>query len=190
MNPITQKIASVAEMEEEATALAAPEPPPDALLEQLLEKRLFPDAARFLAHALPKREAVWWAWICAKRSAGEAAAPLVKGALEATERWVAQPTEPNRRAAKDAADELGLDKAAGCAGLAAYFSSGSLAPPEAPVVPPGEYLTAKAVAGAVILAAVTPDPAQAQEKFQAYLAQGMDVARRLKLWETAQTAPQ
>ena len=64
----------------------------------LMEKALYPDAVRFVAHALPKREAVWWGWVCARRSAGENPPPKIKAALDATEKWIAQPNEDNRRA--------------------------------------------------------------------------------------------
>jgi hypothetical protein len=67
--------------------------------------------------------------------------------------------------------------------LAAFFSGGSLAPPDAPVVPPGEYLTAKAASGAVIFAAVSPQPEKAPEQFKTFIAQGVEVTQRIKLWE-------
>jgi hypothetical protein len=70
--------------------------------------------------------------------------------------------------------------------LAAFLSTGSLAPPDAPVVPPGEFLAAKAVSGAVIFAAVSKEPEKAPEKFKAYIAQGVDVTKRLKLFEPKQ----
>jgi hypothetical protein len=186
MSSITENITAAAELGEQAAALVRPDLPPAGFISLLLEQQLFPDAVRFLAHALPKREAVWWAWICAKRSAGENPKPAIRAALDATEQWIAQPTEAHRRAAKAAADEAGMGVAAGCAGLAAFFSGGSLAPPEAPPVPPGEYLTAKAVSGAVIFAAVSQEPAKAPEKFRAFVAQGMDVTNRIRLWEPKQ----
>jgi hypothetical protein len=148
-----------------------------------MDKSLFPDAVRFIAHSLPKREAVWWGWVCARRSAGDNPPPKIKGALDATERWIAQPTEDNRRLAMAAAQKAELSTAAGCAGLAAFFSGGSLGPPEAPPVPPGEFLTAKAVAGAVIFAAVAQQPELAPEKFRTFVAQGVEVTNRVKLWE-------
>src|SRR5207253_4538771 len=48
---------------------------PKQFLDLLLEKQQFPDAARFLAHALPKREAVWWACLGARQAYGSAAPP-------------------------------------------------------------------------------------------------------------------
>jgi hypothetical protein len=183
INSRTSEISSLAELGEEAMALVGPDLHPLDFVNLLMEKTLFPDAVRFIAHALPKREAVWWGWVCARRSAGEHPPPKIKAALDATEKWIAQPNDDNRRSAMAAAEKAELGTAAGCAGLAAFFSGGSLAPPNAPVVPPGEYLTAKAVVGAVIFAAVAKEPERAPEKFKSFVAQGVDVTNRVKLWE-------
>ena len=182
INSKTVAIATVAELGEEAMALLRPDLHPLDFVALLMEKALFPDAVRFVAHALPKREAVWWGWVCARRAAGENPPPKIKAALDATERWIAQPNEDNRRLAMAAAEKAELGTAAGCAGLAAFFSGGSLAPPDAPPVPPGEFLAAKAVAGAVIFAAVAKEPEKAPEKFRSFVAQGVEVTTRLKLW--------
>lgn len=181
----TQAVASVAELSEGAIALLSGEMQPSDYVSLLLEKKLYPDAVRFVAHALPKREAVWWAWVCARRVAGSSPPPKIKAALEATEKWIAQPSEENRRAAHAAAQAAEFSTPAGCAGLAAFFSGGSLAPPHAPPVPPGEHLTAKAVSGAVIFAAISPEPEKAPEKFQNYVTQGLEVAKKIKLWEAS-----
>jgi hypothetical protein len=183
INSRTVAISTVAELGEEAMALARPDLHPLDFVALLMEKALYPDAVRFVAHALPRREAVWWGWVCARRASGENPPPKIKGALDATERWIAQPSEDNRRLAMAAAQKAELGTAAGCTGLAAFFSGGSLAPPEAPVVPPGEFLTAKAVSGAVIFAAVAQEPEKAPEKFKSFVAQGVDVSNRVKVWE-------
>ena len=183
INSKTVAIATVAELGEEAMALLRPDLHPLDFVALLMEKALFADAVRFIAHALPKREAVWWGWVCARRAAGENPPPKIRAALDATERWVAQPNEDNRRSAMAAAQKAELGTAAGCAGLAAFFSGGSLAPPDAPAVPPGEFLAAKAVSGAVIFAAVAKEPERAPEKFRSFVAQGVEVTNRVKLWE-------
>lgn len=185
-NSMTESVASVAELGDEAMALMKPELHPLDYVAKLMEKQFYPDAVRFVAHALPKREAVWWAWISARRGSGENPPPKIKASLEATERWIAQPTDENRRAAKEAADIAKLGTAAGCAGLAAFFSGDSLAPPDCPAVAPGPYLTAKAVSAAVNLAAMSGEPKQAPEKFKSFVAQGVDVTKRIKLWEGKQ----
>lgn len=179
-------ILSVAELSPEAAGLLRADAQPLDYLNLLVANKLYADAVRFLAHALPKRECVWWAWVCARRSAGEKPPPKIKSALDATEKWIAQPNEENRRGAKAAADAAGIASAAGCAGLAAFFSGGSLGPPEAPPVPPGDYLTAKAVSGAVIFAAVCPAPEKAPDQFKSFIAQGVEVTHKIKLWEAKQ----
>ena len=181
-SPNVAQIGSLAGLGDEANALLPGKQAPQEYLTLLVEKGLFSDAVKFLAHALPKREAVWWAWFCARRAAGSEPPPKIKASLEATEKWIAQPNEQNRRAAKAAADSATFGTAAGCAGLGAFLSGGSMAPPEAPVVPPAADLTAKAVAGAVTFAAVASEPEKAPEKFRAFLDQGLDVAKRIKLW--------
>src|ERR1035441_8493863 len=98
-NSKTAALCAIAELGEEAMALVRPELPPREYVKLLLDQGLFPDAVRFVAHALPKREAVWWAWVCARRSAGDTPPPAIKAALDATEKWIAQPTEEFRRAA-------------------------------------------------------------------------------------------
>ena len=179
---ITVQICSVAELGDEARALQQEDQPPQEYLNLLVEKGHLQDAVRFLAYALPKREAVWWAWVCARRAAGAEPAPNIKASLDATESWVAQPTDENRRAAMSAAEAAEAGTPAGCAGMAAFFSGGSMAPPGAQAVPPGVYLTSKAVAVAVILAAVAGEPEETPANFRTSVEQGVDVVKRIQLW--------
>ena len=51
-----------------------------------------------------------------------------------------------------------------------------MAPPNAPVVPPGDALTGAAVAGAILLAAVQTEPQKAAEKYRRFLDYGIDIA--------------
>jgi hypothetical protein len=163
---------------EKAAALLRPGITGQQYFSLLLDQQLFPDAVRFLSCLLPKRQAVFWACRCAKRHFGPNPPREQAAALSAAEKWVAEPSEENRRAAMPAAEGAGFDNPAGCAALAAFFSGGSLGPPNVAAVPPGEYLTAKAVAGAVVLSAVSSEAAKAPERFRAALAEGLDIARR------------
>jgi hypothetical protein len=165
-----------------ARALLADGLAPGPYLDRLQEQRLFPDGVAFLAHALPKREAVWWACRCV-RTAAPPATPPAAAALEAAERWVANPDEDNRRKAQAAAEAAPVSTPSGCAAMAAFLSGGSLAPPDVQTpVPPGEHLTARLVAGAVQLAAVVMTPEKAPEKFSAFLALGREVAAGADQW--------
>jgi hypothetical protein len=179
----TAEICAVAELGEKAQTLLRPDVLPQAFLDLLIRNKEFADAVRFLAHALPKREAIWWAWFCARRASGPDAAPEIKTALSATEKWIVQPNEENRRGAMTAAEQATFGTPAGCAGLGVFFSGGSVGPPDTPANPPGEFMTAKAVAGAVMLAAVATEPEKASEKYQAFLAQAIEVTRKIKLWD-------
>jgi len=176
------QICDAAGLSEEALALRVPGQAPRQYVDALVGAEAYPDAVRFLAHALPRREAVWWAWVCAKRAAGEAPPPPVAALLEATRLWIAEPTDAHRRAVMAQAEAVGFDTPSGSAGHAAFFSGTSLAPPEMEPVPPGEFMAAKAIAGSVILAAVVTEPERAPEKFRDYLEQGMLVAEKTDLW--------
>jgi hypothetical protein len=47
-----------------ARPLPEPGEGPRAFLDRLLAGKKFPEAIRFLAFALPRREAVWWGCVC------------------------------------------------------------------------------------------------------------------------------
>src|ERR1043166_8813697 len=113
-NSQTAAICQIAELGPDAMALMQPDQKPPEFVSILMENKLYPDAVRFLAHALPKREAVWWGWMSARRAAGDHPTPKIKAALEATEEWIAQPSEENRRAAHAAAQVAEFSTAAGC----------------------------------------------------------------------------
>jgi hypothetical protein len=176
------QVCEAAELSDAARALRAEGQAPRQYVELLIERAQYPDAVRVLACALPRREAVWWAWVCARRAAGDAPAPAVQASLEATQKWIAEPVDKHRRTAMQLAEAVGFDTPAGCAGLAAFLSGDSLAPPDAEAVPPGEFTAAKAIAGSIVLAAVTAEPKRADETFQGFVEQGMMVAEKTDLW--------
>lgn len=179
------EICQLAELEPEALQLAMPEITAPAFVEALVSAELFPNAVKFLAFSLPRRESIWWAWVCARRASGPQPPPVIKAALDATERWIAQPTDAHRRAAMAAAEKAEFGTPAGCAALSVFFSGGSVAPPEAPAVEATEFGTAKAVAGAVAFSALSGEPKDAADAFRSFIAQGVEVARKIRLWEPA-----
>lgn len=153
-----------------------PELTPAQYLTLLMDGQRHIDAVRFLARALPKREATWWACLAARRALGENPKAELLQALAAAERWVYTPTEENRRLCLAAAEATGFASPASWAAMAAFWSAGSMAPPDVPAVPPAEHLTGKAVAGAVLLSAVLEQPHLAADKYRLFLAQGIDIA--------------
>jgi hypothetical protein len=148
----------------------------------LMEKKLPQDAVQVLAHGLPKRPGVWWAcWGC-RQVFGEKPAVEVAAALEAAEKWAAEPSDSHREAVRPAAEAVGLSTPAGCAAMAAYFSGGSLAPAEAKPVSPPETLTAQMVAAALFLASAADRP-RANERLAAFVDEGLRIARDLSRWK-------
>ncbi len=149
---------------------------PAEFLGALIERAMFPDAVKFLARALPKREAAWWACLCARSVLDDPPPDPLLRAVEAAEQWVYDPSEEHRRAAYAAAQAAQFAHAASWAAMAAFWSGGSMAPPDVPAVPPADNLTGKAAAGAVMLAAVQTEPERAAEKYRLFLKRGIDIA--------------
>lgn len=189
--PPVAETARLAALGDHAEALAEGDPTPRRFLDLLLDGEKYAEAARYVAFALPKREAVWWACRCA-RLAPEAPKPGDPGpaskALEAAERWVLDPSEENRREA-GTDGEAAVGTPAGCAALSAFWSGGSLAPKGLPDVPPADDLTARGVAACVMLAGVVAAPEKAPERYQDFLKIGLDVASGADRWQAVAASP-
>jgi hypothetical protein len=169
-----------AKLGEEAKALLKDEHTPRQFLELLIGKELFLDAIRFLAFALPKREAVGWGCICVRQVLGTEDASKISEAHVAVERWVSNPDEANRRAAKVAADKEGLESPSACLALAAFFSGGSIAPADLAPVAPADHITPQIVAATIIVSAVKNQREKAPEKYRAFLQKGMALMARIQ----------
>jgi Family of unknown function (DUF6931) len=179
------ELAGLAKLGDGAMGLLAPELSHRAFVQKMMEAEQHQDAVKYIAYALPRREGVWWAWVTAKRAAGPEPEGKIRDSLDATEKWIAQPTDPNRRAAFEKAEAAEIGTPAGCAGAAAFFAGESMAPPNLQAVPPGEWDTAKAISGSVMMAVVEKEPEKAKEKFVAAIQQGLEVIGKIKLWPDA-----
>jgi len=157
---------------------------PAAFLELLVARGKMVEAVQFLAQALRKREAVWWACTCVRWGQGPQPAPKAAAALAAAERWVREPSEANRRTAEAAAKAAsGTSTPAGCAAQAAFWSGESLAPAGQSPVPPAPGLAGSAVFGAVLLASVLHNPTGFKDNLAALLDLGVVVAAGEHRWE-------
>jgi hypothetical protein len=160
-----------------AKALLTPQIGVADFLAALIAAELWRDAVQFMARALPKREAVWWGCLAARSVTGDDTPPPAVAALEAAEAWVYQPSEEKRRAAMEKAQATKFDHPGIWAAVGAFWSGGSMAPPNLPPVPPADHLTSVAIHGAVSLAAVAKEPEKAPEKYRRFLAQAIDIAK-------------
>jgi hypothetical protein len=154
-------------------------------LAALIDAQQLVDAVTFMACVLPKREGIWWGYLCARESGGGPLSELDAAALAAALDWVREPTEAHRRAAKDAADATEYATPAGLVALATFFTGGSIAPPDLQVVEPGEHLTAQTIRSAIMVAAVIHQPELAEDHYRGYLQTGLDIAKRKVRWDQA-----
>jgi hypothetical protein len=145
---------------------------PSAFVQLLLGEVKLADARRVLAQALPRSHTLAWGCSCV-RAAFPDATPRFEAAVRAVERYLAEPSDAHRRATEARANEVGIDTAAGCLAMAAFFCDGSLLPAELPVVAPRPFITGRLVSVAVYLAAVHRDPAQYAQHLRGYLDDGL-----------------
>jgi hypothetical protein len=134
------------------------------------------EAVRLTAHALPKREAVWWACMCAQHTAPPGLSELDRSAREAAELWVRQPSDATRRAAMERAHATSFATPEVWAAVAAFWSGDSMAPEGQPAVPPAPHLTGTAVTGAVTLASVRDDASRRADRLRRFLESGRNIA--------------
>ena len=134
------------------------------------------EATRILSHALPKREAVWWACMCALHTAPADLTEADRKVRELAESWVRQQNMEAARAAMAEARRTGFQSPEAWAGVGAFWSGESLAPPEVPAVTPPPHLTGVAVAGAVALASVRGDAARQPLRLAMFLQSAHDIA--------------
>jgi hypothetical protein len=149
---------------------------------RLLANEKFPDAIRFLAHTLPKREAVWWGCLCLRMVAGPNLGPKQTQAFQSAVRWVLDPNQANCQAAEAAGRAAGFATPAGCLAMSVFWTGKSLTPPNQPAVPPDPLLTANTLTGVILMAATEGEPGNTPKNQRQFLSMGISVANRELLW--------
>lgn len=147
-----------------------------ALIATLAGAGFLVEAARCFAHALPRREAVWWAAMCALSTAPADLPDADRQAREAAETWVRSQTEEARRGAMALAEQVGFQSPEAWAAVGAFWSGPSIAPDGQPAVAPAPHLTGVATAGAVILASVRGDASRRQVRLEKFLGSAREIA--------------
>jgi len=149
---------------------------PREFLEALVGNKQYAAGIDFLAHALPAREAIWWGCLCAQHACGNNLSPTDKAACLAAARWVMQPNEQNRAAAKAPGEAAKAPSPAGALAMAVSLTGGSLGPPNLPPVPPPPFAWAVYVATAVKFAAIRVEPAKIAETQRLFVELGIGLA--------------
>lgn len=146
-------------------------------LKDLSARQKFEEAVAFCAHLLPRREAVWWG--CGSVRSFVQEIPQSRSApLLAAETWVHHPTDQNRvralqigTAGNDSDCLTWLANGAGWAG-------GSLTTAPTPPVPVPQYLTARAIRIAILLAARHITAPERPERTTTCVNEGIRLAER------------
>lgn len=147
-----------------------------AALDLLMERNLMQESIRLLAHAIPRREGVWWVCMCARHTAPDETTPADAAALEAAELWVRRPSDENRRAAFVRAEEARFSTPEAWACVAAFWSGDSMSPLGQPAVPPAPHLGGLAIAGAVALASVRLHPGRQAARLASFVTNAREIA--------------
>ncbi|CAM3822682.1 hypothetical protein PAHA111176_22070 [Parendozoicomonas haliclonae] len=164
------------ELDEDLEHLLQPDMTPGDFIRVLIEQKQYLECVRFLAHALPKREGIWWACLATRFTHTPDTEALRQQTLKVTESWVRNPTEELRKQAEKLA-ALGKYKTPDSwAATAAFWSVGSISNEDAPPMPAPPYLYAHAVSGAIGLAAVADSEDEINSRYQRFLSQGLDLA--------------
>ncbi len=146
------------------------------IVQSLTNAGLLIEATRVFAHALPKREAVWWACMCATHTpAAQISAEDMK-MRELAETWVRQQSDEIRRAGMEEAKRTGFKSPESWAAVAAFWSGDSVTPLNTPPIPAPPHLTGVAVAGAVALASVRGEPSRQRQRLALFLQSAHDIA--------------
>lgn len=166
-------------LQEEAKAHLSGQPAPHGFVDKLIRAGLYADATRFLAYALPKRQAVWWVSLCVRTVSGCCSDPTSTAAVQAADTWVKNPTEPAREAALAAGGKHNFEMPgapAGWTAMAAGWSGGTAKTDDENIPASPKHLTAHAAAGAIMLAAMV-EPDRATETYRRFLETGVQIAQ-------------
>jgi hypothetical protein len=148
----------------------------DDALARLEQAGFLLEATRLIAHALPNREAVWWACMCAAHTAPPDLPDTDRLAREAAERWVRYQNDALRREAMEHAEASDFSTPEAWAAVAAFWSGDSMAPSGQPLIEPAPHLAGTAVAGAVTLAATRGDVTRQRARLLRFLESGRNIA--------------
>ena len=138
---------------------------PREFVDALAVNRQYLAGIDFMAYGLPPREAIWWGCLCLQHASGSKLSELDKAACKAAVKWVLEPVEENRLAAKESAEKAGLGCPAGALAAACHQTED-----------PPSCAPARLVTGAIKLASTKADPSRIVDTHRLFLELGIGVA--------------
>ncbi|MGF1722364.1 hypothetical protein L4D20_20260 [Vibrio kyushuensis] len=142
---------------DEALALLTEESSISETIDILTTHEQYTDLCQFFAHALPVREAIWWAAHCLEHRSEDWNSSQIQ-CINTAKQWAQSPSEELRRKAELFANRLNVNCGPSWLAQAVFWNgSGSIVGPDLPQVMPDALLYSKAVAGSVNHAAALPE---------------------------------
>lgn len=164
-------------LEPESAELLDAEIPPEAFIRALVEAEKLPDAVKFMSRALPPREAVWWACMCARQMAQLTEDKVENRAIEAAEAWVYDPSEKNRERAFEIVKSSDAKGAGILCALAASFSAGNAPLGDGHRLDLDPAIFPQLIDGVVMVSATEKQGEELKDRLRVFLASGEDIAR-------------
>jgi len=144
------------------------------ILTQLIDQDQIELAVKFLALGLPKRESIWWAYLCANHAEHNTAELNTQNLLRIAQQWIRDPSEELRRQSHDLAQALELYTPMSWTGMAIFWSGSNIAPKGKPEVQPDYFMSDHAVINAITLSSETDE--SPHDQLKVYLKQGLHIA--------------
>jgi len=163
-------------IDEQAFELLQPKLTPEEYVNKLIDKEYFADSIIFLAHGLPKREAIWWACLCSKAITNKETKADDLASLTMAEKWVYEPDDKKRRMCGTLAEKGEYKSAQNWAAAAVFWSGGSITKEDEPAMEPAPYLYAHAVSGAILNAVGMAEVDDIDDQFQQFIKHGLNIA--------------
>jgi hypothetical protein len=154
------------DLPDEAKALLKPAFTPGAYFITLRNENQRDGALMLLARALPAYDAIAWACACVSSTLKPESTEQEREAVALASKWVDDPNEANARAAYALAEALEFQTGPAWTAAAPLWAGENMAPEGNPPVAPAAHLPARAVFGAVAIAASTmPNMDESKDQF-------------------------
>ena len=146
-----------------------------AIFQRLEKGGYYAKAIKFLAYGLPKREAIWWAYLASEALEKDNDDPIAQETLTLIETWVREPQEAKRRHAGKLAQALEYYTPSSWTAMAIFWSGGSITPENRPTVEASDEMCAEAVSNAIVISGQKLSTHHA-ENYSRFLRQGLHIA--------------
>ncbi len=169
-------VIDVSELQSGSVELLKSDMRPEKYIQVLTSAEKWSDAIKVMAHTLPRREAIWWACICARNMEVLAKNKEEALALKAAEKWVYKPTDENRRKAFLQAQKGDAPSVGTLSSLAAACSGGKLSLGEGQSADLDGSAVPQIVSTVVLISASEKEGDQANRMLESFLQNGIDIA--------------